>query len=100
MVDACISAVRSGCPWRMLPKDFPPWQDVYKTFRRWTAQDKFEVKHDRLRAMWRERSQRNVEPTAGVIDSASVETSAQGGEEKDTTPARRSRDGSAVSSST
>jgi transposase len=38
----------------MLPKDFPPWQDVYKTFRRWTAQDKFEVMHDRLRAMWRE----------------------------------------------
>jgi transposase len=82
MVDACIYAVRSGCSWRMLPKDFPPWEDVYKTFRRWTAQDKFEVMHDRLRGMWRERSQRNVEPTAGVIDSASVKTSAQGGEEK------------------
>ena len=33
MVDACIYAVRSGCSWRMLPKDFPPWEDVYKTFR-------------------------------------------------------------------
>jgi transposase len=81
MVDACIYAVRSGCSWRMLPKDFPPWQDVYKTFRRWTAQDKFEVMHDRLRGMWRERSGRSDEPTAGVIDSASVKTSAQGGEE-------------------
>ena len=82
MVDACIYAVRSGCSWRMLPKDFPPWDDVYKTFRRWTAQEKFEVMHDRLRAMWRERAGRRVEPTAGVIDSASVKTSAQGGEEK------------------
>jgi hypothetical protein len=38
--------------------------------------------HDRLRGMWRERSQRNVEPTVGVIDSASVKTSTQGGQEK------------------
>jgi len=28
-MDVCCYGVRSGCPWRLLPKDFPPWQDVY-----------------------------------------------------------------------
>lgn len=79
MVDACCYAVRTGCPWRMLPKDLPPWQDVYAHFRRWTDRNLFETMHDRLRAMWRKRLGRKAEPTAAVIDSQSVKTSAQGG---------------------
>jgi putative transposase len=79
MLDACCYVVRSGCSWRMLPKGFPPWEDVYKTFRRWTRQKKFEVMHDRLRGMWRERENREVGPTAAVLDSQSVKTSPQGG---------------------
>ena len=35
MLDACVYVLRSGCSWRMLPKDFPSWPIVYKTFRRW-----------------------------------------------------------------
>ncbi|WP_422730872.1 transposase [Modicisalibacter xianhensis] len=34
LVDACCYVVRSGCSWSMLPRDFPPWQNVYRTFRR------------------------------------------------------------------
>jgi transposase len=79
IVDACYYVVRSGCPWRMLPKDFPPWQDVYAHFRRWTEKGLFEAMQDRLRAMWRERQGRGPEPTAAVVDSQSVKTSAQGG---------------------
>ena len=79
MVDACAYVVRSGCSWRMLPKSFPPWVAVYATFRRWAQQKKFEAMYDRLRAMWREREQRAVEPTAAVLDSQSVKTSPQGG---------------------
>jgi putative transposase len=79
LLDACCYAVRTGCPWRMLPKDLPPWQDVYAHFRRWTAKNLFETMHDRLRGMWRLRAGRNVAPTAAVIDSQSVKTSAQGG---------------------
>jgi putative transposase len=79
MLDACCYAVRTGCPWRMLPKDLPPWQDVYAHFRRWTAKNLFETMHDRLRAMWRQRAGRDAAPTAAVIDSQSVKTSAQGG---------------------
>ena len=79
LLDACCYAVRTGCSWRMLPKDLPPWQDVYAHFRRWSAKNLFETMHDRLRAMWRVRQGRNAEPTAAVIDSQPVKTSAQGG---------------------
>lgn len=71
--------VRTGCSWRLLPKDFPHWTIVFKTFRRWTDSQKFEAMHDRLRAMWRDRAEREVGPSAAVLDSQSVKTSPQGG---------------------
>ncbi|MCD0244297.1 transposase, partial [Xanthomonas melonis] len=63
LVDACCYVVRTGGSWRMLPKHFPRWQNVYRTFRRWSDLGKFEHMHDRLRAQWREREARNAEPT-------------------------------------
>jgi len=79
MLDGCIYLLRSGCSWRMLPKEFPPWKLVYTTFRRWQSQGLFERMHDELRGLWRERQHRNPEPTAAVLDSQSVRTSPQGG---------------------
>lgn len=79
VVDACCYVLRSGCPWRMLPKDFPPWQNVYAHFRRWTAKGLFETMHDRLRAQWRQRQGKDPNPTAAVLDTQSIKTSAQGG---------------------
>jgi transposase len=80
LVDACCYVVRTGCSWRMLPEHFPKWQNVYRTFRRWSEQGRFEQMHDRLRAQWRERASRNEEPTAAVLDSQSTRLSPQGGE--------------------
>lgn len=79
MVDACCYAVRTGCAWRLLPKSFPPWATVHKTFSRWAKAGLFETMHDRLRAQWREREGRAPEPTAGVIDAQSNRCSPQGG---------------------
>jgi transposase len=79
LLDACSYVVRTGCAWRLLPKDFPPWQTVYAQFRRWTADGVFEQMHDRLREMWREREHRNPLPTASILDSQSVKSSPQGG---------------------
>jgi transposase len=79
MLDACLYVLRSGCSWRMLPKEFPPWALVYRTFRRWTARGLFEGLYDDLRALWRSRQHRNPEPSAAILDSQSVKTSAQGG---------------------
>ncbi len=79
VLDACIYVLRSGCSWRMLPKEFPPWTLVYRTFRRWLARDLFEQMYDELRKLWRARERRAPDPTAGILDSQSVKTSAQGG---------------------
>jgi transposase len=79
VLDACIYVLRSGCSWRMLPKDFPHWTLVYRTFRRWQSRDLFEQLYDRLRQLWRSRERRNPDPTAIIIDSQSVKTSPQGG---------------------
>lgn len=79
MLDACIYVLRSGCSWRMLPKDFPPWDAVYRTFRRWLARGLFEQMYDALRKLWRARQRRAPDPTGAILDSQSVKTSPQGG---------------------
>jgi len=79
LVDACCYVVRSGCAWRLLPKDFPHWDNVYKTFRRWSAQGRFEAMHDRLRQRWRAREDREALPSAAVLDAQSTRSSPQGG---------------------
>lgn len=80
MVDACSYVVRSGCSWRSLPNDFPHWDNVYKTFRRWSDEGRFEAMFRRLRGLWRERVGRDEAPTAAVLDAQSTRGSAQGGE--------------------
>lgn len=79
MVDACCYVLRTGCAWTMLPKSFPPWLAVHKSFSRWAEQGKFEQLQDRLRQQWRQRLGRNAEPTGAVIDSQSTRISPQGG---------------------
>lgn len=81
MVEACCYVLRTGCSWRMLPKDvFPPWPAVQKAFTRWAHAGKFEQLQDRLRQQWRERIERNAQPSGAVIDSQSTRSSSQGGE--------------------
>ena len=80
IVDACFYVVRTGCSWRLIPKTFPPWNAVYKLFRRWSQQGRFERMHDRLRQCWRERAARDESPSTAILDSQSTRTSPQGGE--------------------
>lgn len=79
MVDACCYVLRTGCAWTMLPKSFPPWLTVHKSFSRWAAQGKFEELQQRLREQWRQRIERNAMPSAAVIDSQANRISPQGG---------------------
>lgn len=79
MVDACCYVLRTGCAWTMLPKSFPPWLAVHKSFSRWAAQGKFEQLQQRLREQWRARIERNAQPTAAIIDSQANRISPQGG---------------------
>lgn len=79
MVNACCYVLRTGCAWTMLPKSFPPWLAVHKSFSRWAAQGKFEELQQRLREQWRQRIERNAMPSAAVIDSQANRISPQGG---------------------
>lgn len=69
MVEACCYVLRTGCAWRHLPADFPPWGTVHKSFSRWAAQGVFERFHERLRGQWCERLGKAAEPTAAILDS-------------------------------
>jgi len=72
VVDAVLYVVRTGCSWRQLPADFPPWQTVYWYFVRWeelqVTVGMLAVLRERLRA----EHGRDAQPSAGIIDSQSV----------------------------
>jgi transposase len=77
--DAARWLVRSGSPWRYLPKDFPPWPAVYQQTRRWLAAGCFEaIVHD-LRAILRFAAGRDPEPTAAIFDSRTVRSTPESG---------------------
>jgi putative transposase len=79
ILNAIFYINRSGCQWRMLPHDFPPWQLVYSYFRRWKKDGTWQRIHDALRRQVRQRAGRTPEPTAAIIDSQSAKTTEMGG---------------------
>jgi transposase len=72
VLDAIFYLVRGGIAWAALPAEFPPAKTVYGIFRRWTAAGVWVRIHDALRDRARVRAGRHPQPTAAVIDSASV----------------------------
>lgn len=80
LVNAIFYIVRSGCAWRLLPKDFGPWATVYGYFRAWSKDWSWKFIHDALRDCLRKTEGRAVAPTAAIIDSQSVKTPDQAGE--------------------
>ncbi len=72
--------LRTGCAWRLMPHDFPAWQTVYGYFRRWRDGGVWEQLNDALRDAVRIEAERDIEPSAAIIDSQSVKTSSVAGE--------------------
>jgi putative transposase len=66
--------VRTGCAWRYLPCNFPPWQTVFYHFRRFRLKGMWHLLYSALHRVERERVGRNGEPSAGIMDSQSVKT--------------------------
>ena len=82
VLDAVFYLLRSGCAWRLLPHEFPPWRTVYYWFRKWRIDGTFERLNAALRERLRVTLGRNTQPSAGIVDSQSAKTSGVGGEQR------------------
>ena len=82
ILNAIFYVLKSGCPWRLLPKDFPPWESVYWWFGRWRVDGTFEHLNAALRERLRSHLGRNPLPSAGIADSQSTKTTGVGGEQR------------------
>jgi transposase len=79
LIDAIRYVQRTGCQWRQLPKDFPPWLVVYMTFWRWRNSGLWERIMHELRQRVRVKAGRKPDPSMAIIDSQSVKTVQKGG---------------------
>src|SRR5215217_4231743 len=66
ILDAVFYVLKSGCPWRLLPKDFPPWKTVYDWFRRWRIDGTWERLNTELRKRLRCRLGRDPTPAQAL----------------------------------
>ncbi len=78
LLNAITYWVRSGCAWRLLPHDLPPWQTVYHYFRLWRRDGLWEQVLTVLREHQRVRQGRDPTPSAGILDSQSVRITDRG----------------------
>jgi putative transposase len=82
ILNAVFYVLKSGCPWRLLPREFPPWETVYWWFGRWRVDGTLERLNAALRERPRRRLGRNPLPSAGIANSQSAKTTGVGGEQR------------------
>lgn len=74
VINAIVYVLCTGCPWRWLPKDYPPHGTVYHYFRQWKNDGTWVKIHDYLRDCVRVLEGRHPSASAGILDSQSVKT--------------------------
>ena len=79
VLNAIFYQARSGCQWDMLPHDFPPRSTVFDYFKQWRDDGTWQRVMDALRQQVRKAAEREPSPSAGVIDSQSLQTTGVGG---------------------
>src|SRR3712207_2524787 len=82
ILNAVFYLLKSGCQWRMLPRDFPPWKTVFHYFRKWRMDGTWERMNRAMRRRLREKLGREPEPSAGIVDAQPVKTTGVGGKQR------------------
>jgi len=72
VVNAIFYLSRTGCAWRLIPHDFPPWGTVHYYYRQWRLNGTWQKVHDNLRTKVREKEGPEATESAAIVDSQSV----------------------------
>ncbi len=89
VLNALLYLLVGGIQWRLLPREYPPWQTVYYHFGEWRIDGRLRKAHDRLCEEVRRVEGRDLDPSAAVIDSQVVKTTRVGGPERGYDGAKR-----------
>jgi len=90
VLNGIFFVLRSGCQWRMIPRDLLPWDAAYRWYAAWRADGTWDLIHDALRAQVRVADGRDPAPSAGVLDAQSILTG-EGGQARGYDAGKRTR---------
>src|SRR5215218_9078790 len=79
VLNAIFYLLRTGCQWRLLPREFPVWGTVYHYFRNWKNSGVWTGLQKAIYERVRTQANRTLCPSVVIMDSQSVKTTERGG---------------------